>query len=143
MCPDRPSQQEAPWKTRVRREQIDEFITEPFHIKEARLFRWDVPRPLPPVPSAETGSLSENMFCPCHPNWVWPSLFGRGFGSAVLAHLPYSPKAHDTQLKKGGERQLKWWQRARESKWRTDSTLLKSLMFKNKLLLKSTTYCCK
>lgn len=33
-------------KGRVRREQIDEFITLPFHIKVARLFHWDLLRPL-------------------------------------------------------------------------------------------------
>lgn len=33
-------------KGRVRREQIDEFITLPFHIKVARLFHWDPLRPL-------------------------------------------------------------------------------------------------
>lgn len=53
-------------------------------------------------------------------------LIWRRFGSAVLALLPYSPKAHGTQLKKGNPERdnpvpFKSKLKNRRKKWRTDS----------------------
>lgn len=55
----------------------------------------------------------------------------------VLAHLPYSPKAHGTQLKKEGERQsnpieIQAEDREQGKKMEADSAQQKSSTFRNK-----------